>query len=1060
MPTDLPIAGGCRDAGVPPNAASASESPMNANKKSLPSGSDDAVLHKLSSIEAGLEKTDLKQLITSAHLVFCVPPTPTSRPMIQPIDELLRLQDSVAANSSVLLHERWLDSAMDLTEELQAFTSQAVVGQASTLHAKLIKQKESLRIQKMLEWEKLRMASLRLSDRARWVNSVTYVSKPLKHMHPVLVLCYVFLAYMHLICAVSLKDCRFILITLRKLLQLMAVSQGVLNPHRFENSLSHTPETILARMDLRPPTHSFICYIEQLLDRNVLSSHPGQEGLWDILDAPELREFLGPEGDPARPFLKRPGSEGRLVFSLNMDGFNPYMNKESGKKTTVGAIYLVCLNLPPAIRYDIENVFLAGIIPGPTEPSKEQINHILCPLVDDLLILWLHGFFLTSTAGYPHGRLVRGAVIPLICDLPAARQMSGFAGHSSNNFCSFCTLKAQDIDNLDYESWTSRSANERRVLAEEWRDAGSEKERDELYESTGIRWSELLRLPYWDPTRFVMIDSMHGFLLRMFQRHCRQPSELEMEEGRQALQTGSESVLRSLKAHVLRELARETGSIPYGGRPKKLLKDLLQYRITRGWFDEDGNVKDAPADKIPGMTMAEEGSSKEAQLKKRHLKSDPATENEIAIGIKVLETGSKSKLRSIRRNVLVHLCNLKGILVQPDWKVPNILTALEGWRLAAGIVDNSGNLVNRINEVSGKGKSKGTIILGRETLKEVRIDMDRLVLPSWVSAAPRNPGDAKTGKFTADQWRTFCTINLSLTLNRLWGSEPEGSRKRLMLDNFMHLVTAIKLASMHCVTQDRISHYIFHMHRYLEGLKILTNMKFGQLEKTILERFCMGQKLRSLLVIDQLPPDLEDLLQEWSAISDVDIRGTLLSDAFTYDEFYREMDQDETWTSKDLEQIPPAWYTLLKGWVSRNDPIVDLLSLPAVAIRRKSIKRLGERFQTENASPRDSHVYYGKNGTISAGTIQAIFSHTRASGDGDRTQTFFIVRPYRPLPFEFGKSDPYRRFPEVGGRMYCDIYEEEIIINDEELLYHFALSPLQIPSIPVPCIVALPLGRS
>lgn len=300
-----------------------------------------------------------------------------------------------------------------------------------------------------------------------------------------------------------------------------------------------------------------------------------------------------------------------------MDGFNPYTNKESGKRATVGAIYLVCLNLLAGIRHDVVNMFLVGVIPGPHEPSKEQINHILRPLVDDLLQLWHFGYFLTSTTNYPLGRLIRGAVVPLICDLPATRQMSGFAGHSSNNFCSFCTQKSLEIDNLDHKTWKSCTQEEHRHIAEEWRDATSEDERATLYASTGIRWSELLRLPYWDPTRFVTIDSMHGFFLRMFQRHCRQvwgmgidladgdyptfsqdkyqPSKEALQTGFQILRSGTEAELRRLKAPVLRALARGTDSLAFGGRANKLVADLLAYvsdNSKSGWFSgfADGNL--------------------------------------------------------------------------------------------------------------------------------------------------------------------------------------------------------------------------------------------------------------------------------------------------------------------------------------------------------------------------------------------------------------------------------------------------------------------------------------
>ena len=36
-----------------------------------------------------------------------------------------------------------------------------------------------------------------------------------------------------------------------------------------------------------------------------------------------------------------------------------------------------------------------------------------------------------------------------------------------------------------------------------------------------MRYSEFLRLPYWNPIDFVAIDSMYGFYLGILARHCR-----------------------------------------------------------------------------------------------------------------------------------------------------------------------------------------------------------------------------------------------------------------------------------------------------------------------------------------------------------------------------------------------------------------------------------------------------------------------------------------------------------------------------------------------------------
>jgi hypothetical protein len=333
--------------------------------------------------------------------------------------------------------------------------------------------------------------------------------------------------------------------------------------------------------------------IEQQLDRDYSEDEP--DDTWDIWESSEFRSFNGPDG---RPFLKRPGNEGRLVFSLNVDGFNPYMNKQSGKKVTSGAVYMVCLNLPPSMRYKVENMFLAGVIPGPREPSLHQINHLLRPLVDDLLYLWSPGIFLTKTHHHANGRRVRCALIPVVCDLPAARRITGFASYSSRHFCSCCHQTSDQINDLNYKSWKLRTYAEHLENANDWRDAPSEPAREKLFNIHGIRWSELLRLPYWDPSRFTVIDPMHTFYLRILQHHCRDiwgmdvrladgdgtepkqpagPTEEELRTGYEILRNGTAAQLGKLRVPILRQLCRDTQTMGYEGKKKRLLKDLLAY---------------------------------------------------------------------------------------------------------------------------------------------------------------------------------------------------------------------------------------------------------------------------------------------------------------------------------------------------------------------------------------------------------------------------------------------------------------------------------------------------
>jgi len=247
-----------------------------------------------------------------------------------------------------------------------------------------------------------------------------------------------------------------------------------------------------------------------------------EETLFDIWDGCVFREFKGPDdklfltSDPLKP-------EFRLVFSLFIDWFNPYGMKQSGKHASCGAIYMVCHNLPVHLHYQVENVYIAGIIPGPREPSSYHLNHVLRPLVDDLLRAWSPGFQLTRSAIHPFGCLVLCALIPLVCDLLAARKSAGFAGlgQAEGKFCSFCLQTAEGFSNTDPSSWRRRTRQEHLAIAKSWRDAQTEAIRAQIYQKFGVRWSELLRLSYWDPTRFTVIDTMHNLFAGNLQHHCR-----------------------------------------------------------------------------------------------------------------------------------------------------------------------------------------------------------------------------------------------------------------------------------------------------------------------------------------------------------------------------------------------------------------------------------------------------------------------------------------------------------------------------------------------------------
>jgi hypothetical protein len=96
--------------------------------------------------------------------------------------------------------------------------------------------------------------------------------------------------------------------------------------------------------------------------------------------------------------------------------------------------------------------------------------------------------------------------------------------------------------------------------------------------------------------------------------------------------------------------------------------------------------------------------------------------------------------------------------------------------------------------------------------------MEQLSLPTWVTPPPKRPGESKGGKFKADEWKIFCTVNLPITLTRLWGSKPETNRYHRMLKNYMDLVAAIQIATKRSITALDLILYDGYMKSYLQGL--------------------------------------------------------------------------------------------------------------------------------------------------------------------------------------------------------------------------------------------------
>lgn len=259
---------------------------------------------------------------------------------------------------------------------------------------------------------------------------------------------------------------------------------------------------------------------EELMDSAWERMGLGPNGsMSDIFQGSTINQLMGPDGKKHFRFSGGEGA-GHYVFSIFFDNFNPLTNKIAGKKLSTGVLLLSCLNLPIEMRQKPENIFLAGIIPGPKEPRLDALNPYVRPVVDSFLEFWT-GVHLSRTALYKLGRSIFCAIAVVIGDQPATRKISGFSSYNHEYFCwrDRCNKTQHGHKNFEIKKWEKRTNEGCRRDAENYRDAVDAKKAQSIFDTTGMRWSELLRLPYYDPTSFVVVDPMHNLFLGLIKEH-------------------------------------------------------------------------------------------------------------------------------------------------------------------------------------------------------------------------------------------------------------------------------------------------------------------------------------------------------------------------------------------------------------------------------------------------------------------------------------------------------------------------------------------------------------
>lgn len=507
-----------------------------------------------------------------------------------------------------------------------------------------------------------------------------------------------------------------------------------------------------------------------------------------IFQGSVIQNFKGPD---KFTHFSLAGNEttGRYLFSLGFDSFNPLGNKMAGKKISIGMMSLVCLNLPIELRYKPENMFVT-IIPGPKEPPLDTINPYVRPLVDAFLEFWT-GVYFTRTFQHPQGRLVLCALVAVVCDLLAARKIGCFASCTHEYFCAicWCNRTQNTFADFDMSTWKRRTNTECRDHAEEFRNAGSEKEANSLFDRSGVRWSELLRLPYFDPSRFVVVDSMHNLFLGLIKEHFQGILGYRPDD------RSTRPPAPALRIKIPNDLSNPVST-------EKHQRSTVKKLIT--WLESPMDLDDSH---IFDVLCTKWGKSDV------HLSSFVY----VGRGVGCISSDITSEGRDINTGQRWPKKKLAKLLL--EWVCLELLHIR--WNI-------NKQCDQRRRQVVSVPRPDLDHELGRfftdNDMSELWSDMQRMVKPSWVTSVPTTLSSGGP-KLKSDQWRTVGSLYLPVTLIRLWSNvdpqDPHTQRRHDVLILTMTLLSAIAVCSSRVTSEANAHEFLTLILEYRKGLSRL-----------------------------------------------------------------------------------------------------------------------------------------------------------------------------------------------------------------------------------------------
>ncbi|KAJ7770251.1 hypothetical protein DFH07DRAFT_954069 [Mycena maculata] len=643
------------------------------------------------------------------------------------------------------------------------------------------------------------------------------------------------------------------------------------------------------------------------------------------------------------------------------------------------------------------------------------------------------------------------------------------------------------IEEFNRTKWAQRSHKQHLKDAHAWRDATTLVEQKKLATLNGVKFSELLELPYWKAVRYALVEAMHVLDLDITQRHVRDLFRIDLEvDGGDGSEPRVERPPRPTPertAHVL-ELFHAHHDKP----------DLLQVLLKNDWVDfktlwhicNDRDLRVASNTRQrPWLILRVKKWIDENRITREELLAPRPAKQENDLLNELVLTAEQKIRNSARTSPLMDEAQIE-ICIKTS-------KALYRGTKFSSIEEEKSTLPPEA--VVNRGP-----VLGYDVMGAIWADMAKTILPSWVGAAPKNWGTAKRGKLSADHWRTIFTIHLPITLIWLWRDET--GRKPLLLANMLQLVVAILTANLqttnaeaadvydHCYTsymtevatlfkENNITpsqHSAFHIgqnlrefgpqhprsahhyERYIHHLQRQnTNGKFGEIEDTFLHSTQRMANIKALITDNlRIRSTVSEALEVFDRQSSRVSRGIRLVQILDPTDSDFDLASRSRWSALSVMERQ-----LLRTYLSSKHPGFNLADWEASAIIMDQISLNGARYAKKDVLKydEDSHIIFRQPTTnqVSPGKILNIFEHWHTAADALETKTtYLVVQRFQVTDLGLGRQDPYQKHPKVFGYLAGAVVAVDLI-ETAHVQCHFALTPIEFNGLKL--IHVFPLNR-